>query len=422
MTSGCGSYGSPRWTYEITDCSMPMTFDQYSNCAYRCVYCFATFQRETGPGGADFKAKKVRAVSPEKVIELFRGAQNETVMSKQFGPFIAKRKVLQWGGLSDPFCELERKRGVGLQILRALKELDYPICFSTKGVWWTEDERYVELFKGQKNWNVKVSIITQDKNKARQIEVGCPPPSARLRALERIASWDCGGATLRLRPFIIGASSPGHCQLIKSAGEAGATALSTEFFCVEGRSRTLREHMPMLNELCGFDLMAFYKKHSANSGYMRLNRNVKRPFVDEMEAACREANMRFYVSDNHFKERCANGSCCGLPADWNYSRGQFTEALCIAKRRGEVTWDDITADGEMDYAKAFLWWRANGFNRGSSERVSIELNSTMYDHLRSYWNNPRNAHSPYQMFEGVLKPVRVDENNNVVYAYDKSRE
>lgn len=26
-------YGSPRWTGEIADCSLPLTFDTYSNCS-----------------------------------------------------------------------------------------------------------------------------------------------------------------------------------------------------------------------------------------------------------------------------------------------------------------------------------------------------------------------------------------------------
>ena len=38
-------YASPRWTMEIPDCSMPMTFDTYSKCAYNCLYCFSYFQK-----------------------------------------------------------------------------------------------------------------------------------------------------------------------------------------------------------------------------------------------------------------------------------------------------------------------------------------------------------------------------------------
>ena len=35
------TYGSPRWTAEITDCSLPLTLDTYSNCSFGCVYCFS---------------------------------------------------------------------------------------------------------------------------------------------------------------------------------------------------------------------------------------------------------------------------------------------------------------------------------------------------------------------------------------------
>ena len=39
-------YASPRWSNEILDCSMPMSMDTYSKCAYNCLYCFAFFQKE----------------------------------------------------------------------------------------------------------------------------------------------------------------------------------------------------------------------------------------------------------------------------------------------------------------------------------------------------------------------------------------
>ena len=76
--------------------------------------------------------------------------------------------------------------------------------------------------------------------------------------------------------------------------------------------------------------------------------------------------MRFYVSDAHFKELCCNGSCCGLPADWNYSKGQFCEALQIAKAKGSVRWDDIKAD--IESLHQYDWGRAVGFNANSSEK------------------------------------------------------
>ena len=49
MNEKCPSgYNSPRWSNEVADCSMPMTFDTYSNCSYGCLYCFSQFQRGVG--------------------------------------------------------------------------------------------------------------------------------------------------------------------------------------------------------------------------------------------------------------------------------------------------------------------------------------------------------------------------------------
>ncbi|MDR0657673.1 MAG: hypothetical protein LBG18_01840 [Mediterranea sp.] len=404
-------YSSPRWSNEIADCSMPMTFDTYSNCAFGCLYCFSQFQRSIGGAKDDYLAKKVAPVNIERVKKMFREPDKS-----QFGEYIRQRKVMQWGGLSDQFDGFERKYGKTLELLRFFKEIDYPLCFSTKSVWWTKDERYMELFRGQKNWNVKFSIITLDERKAKIIEKGVPTPVERLEAIKQIAKADCGGATLRLRPFIIGISNPSYLDLIKQAGERGATALSTEFFCVEQRSNQLKSYMPVFNELCGFDLMNFYKRYSVSSGYLRLNRKVKEPFLIKMKKVCDEQNMRFYVSDAHFKEMCANGSCCGLPTTWNYSRGQWCEALQIAKKNGRVKYSDVKQDIE-NLLSGFQWSRAEGYNCNSSGKRAKFYGMSMADYMRWLWNNPQSGQSPYTLFEGIIIPTEKDENGDLIYEY-----
>lgn len=68
-------YQSPRWTGEIADCSLPVTFDTYSNCAFGCVYCFSQYQRGIGGAKEDYLAKHVKAVNPEKIKKLFSGEE-----------------------------------------------------------------------------------------------------------------------------------------------------------------------------------------------------------------------------------------------------------------------------------------------------------------------------------------------------------
>lgn len=405
-------YLSPRWTKEIADCSMPMTFDTYSNCSYGCLYCFSQFQRAIGGGKEEYLRKDVKHVNVEKIKKMFTDPDK---YAGQFAEYIKQRRVMQWGGLSDQFDNFERKYGVTLELLRFFKEIDYPLCFSTKATWFTEDERYMELIRGQKNWNFKFSIITLDEYKAHKIERGVPTPVERLNAIGRIADADAGGATLRLRPFIIGVSTPTYLDLIREAAKRGATALSTEFMCVEQRSKTLKEYMPTFNELCGFDFMELYKKYSYSSGYLRLNRKVKEPFILKMEELCKELGMRFYVSDAHFKEKCCNGSCCGLPSSWNYSKGQFCEALQICKEKGVVRWDDIKAD--IESLHQYDWGRASGYNCNTSEKKAHFYGMSMAEYMRWLWNNPQAGQSPYTMFEGIMKPDGEDENGNLIYRY-----
>lgn len=409
-------YDSPRWSNEIADCSMPMTFDTYSNCSFGCLYCFSQFQRALGGCKEAYLHKEVKSVNPEKIKRMFREPDK---YAGQFATYIKQRRVMQWGGLSDQFDGYERKYGVTLDLLKFFKEIDYPLCFSTKSTWWTKDERYMELVRGQKNWNFKFSIITLDEQKAHIIEKGVPTPLERLEAIRRIAEADAGGATLRLRPFIIGVSTPTYLGLIREAGSRGASALSTEFFCMEQRSKVLKEKAPIFNKECGFDLFDFYKKYSYSQGYLRLNRKVKRPFIENMKKLCDELGMRFYVSDAHFKELCANGSCCGLPADWNYSRGQFCEALQLCKKNGSVRFSEIQKD--IEELHQYEWGRAQGYNANSSDKRAHFYGMTMAKYLRWLWNNPQSGQSPYTMFEGVMKPDGKDENGDLIYVYDPKR-
>lgn len=409
-------YSSPRWSNEIADCSMPMTFDTYSNCSFGCIYCFSQFQRALGGVKEKYLAKQVEAVNVEKVKKMFLDPDNH---AGQFATYIKQRRVMQWGGLSDQFDGFERKYGKTLELLRFFKSIDYPLCFSTKSTWWTEDERYMELVRGQKNWNFKFSIITLDEKKAKIVEQGVDSPLKRLDAIQRIAEADAGGATLRLRPFIIGISTPTYLDLIREASKRGATALSTEFFCMEQRSNSLKAKKPIFDKLCGFDLFQFYKKYSYASGYLRLNRKVKRPFIENMKNLCDELGMRFYVSDAHFKELCCNGSCCGLPADWNYSHGQFCEALQLCKKNGSVRFSDISKD--IEELHDYEWAKAQGYNCNSSEKRAHYAGMTMAQYMRWLWNNPQAGQSPYTMFEGVMKPQGKDENGDIIYIYDKER-
>ena len=419
------TYGSPRWSAEIADCSVPMTFDQYSACSYRCLYCFSFYQRSLGSAKQSYLSHNVRSVNPEAVKAIFTGADAWSPSdpdawdlrgSRQFYPYIKAGLMMQWGGLSDPFDETERRYGIGLDLLRFFRARRQPITFSTKGAWWTEDPRYVEVFQGADHFHLKVSIVTLDPEVARKVEVLCPSPQERLAALRRAASWGLGGVTLRLRPFILGISSRDYEDLIRAAADAGVDSVTTEFYCLEQRARLARRRIAAMSRIAHVDLLDLYRRYSAGrQGYLRLSRPVKQPYIERMAALCDSLGLRFYVSDADFKEYCANASCCGIPPSMPYSRGHFTYALLFARDTGRVRWSDI-APG-LAYLARFRWGLASGFNTRSAIARADLRDLTMFDWLRRLWNNPNAANSPYKYFGGVLVPEGRDEHGDVIYVY-----
>lgn len=420
-------YNSPRWSGEILDCSMPMTFDTYNKCSYNCLYCFSFFQKSHsqvsgGTGNRQdprmYQQSDLAAVDPKKIETLFKlESKNEL---KQFIPYITQRRVMQWGGLADQFDEYERRNGVTLELMKILKGHDYPLSFSTKATWWIYDERYRALVKGQDNWHIKFSIINLDKDRSRRMEKGVDSPQERLNAIKEYSSLNKAGVTLRLRPFIIGFTDRNdeYIELIEQAAKAGVDSVTTEFFCLEARAdKHLRRRYANMSEIIGYDIWDFYRSQSKGAGYMRLNYSIKKPYIEKMRAACKKLGLRFYVSDAHHKEKCDGGSCCGLRTDYNYSRGQFTEAILIAREKGEVHYSDISKDVEALHG--YRWYRAVGFNTTGWKEETKRRNQLMKDYIREMWNNPNNSRSPYRYFGGVLKPATVlDANGDVVYLFD----
>jgi len=414
-----GYYGSPRWSWEILDCAMPMTFDTYSNCAHQCVYCFAYFQRAVGGAADDYLHHRVKAVDVEKVKRMFTEPDQH---AKQFAWYIKRRMVMQWGGLSDGFDWYERKFRKSLELLRFFREIDYPVSISTKGTWFLQDPEYREVLQGAKNVHFKYSIITADAREAELLEAGTPSPDERFRALEELAKLGIGATTLRFRPFIIGVSDRHAEAMLRRAKDVGCYSATTEFLCLESRaSGTAAERYRQISKVVGFDVWQFYRHNSSmRTGLLRLNYDLKRPYIKRMEDVCAEIGLPFFVSDAHHKEASAGGGCCGLPADGplsNWNHGQFSHAMMLAKANGSVRWADIEEDAAG--LKNIAFYKAEGYNAGNTRNRANRRYQTMYDYMKEMWNDVRSAMSPARYFGGALVPTGVDEDQNVVYTYNK---
>lgn len=188
-------------------------------------------------------------------------------------------------------------------------------------------------------------------------------------------------------------------------------------FCMESRANDdLKQRYAKMSEICGFDIHKFYMDNSKQSGYKRLNRAIKAPIIHEMRDFVHSLGMRFHVSDAFCRECNDACNCCGVPPEWGVSQqGNIGQAIITAREKGEVHFSDI-ADGINKYF-GFPWCEAAGYNTGSNKARALKYDTTMAQFLRDNWNSPGKATSPAKGYGGILRPVRRDENGDVVYKY-----
>jgi len=424
-------YNCPRISSEYPDCSLPLTFDTNNICAYQCQYCFAAYSKSNNPAlKGDFAFKPINV---KYFCEMLGGKHPE---NPYYRNFIKYRFPLHIGGLSDCFDATELKLGVTYELLKTLVEYKYPTAISTKGTIMVNDEKYYNLLKESaknKNFIFQFSIITNDDEKAKQIEKYAPTTTQRLEAMKKLS--DLGYWTvLRLRPFIIGLSDDGLEELLTRAKEAGARGISTEFFCVDMRcgKDVIRDRYKFISDLLGFDLVEFYEKLSPSSRgtYRRLNWRVKEHYVKRMYIKCKELGLQFNTSDPDFKELNMSGSCCCLPEtrqDYdselvNWSRGQLTYQLKELRKRywasgGKdkfLTWDMVKD------AIPHNWMNEHKYYGDSIKCWNSDWAKDKMGHIHEFldtWNNLRSSGNIYNYFDGVLVPSYLDENKNIVYYY-----
>ena len=393
--------------------------------------CFAYMQKSNNPSFSG----KLHTLNADNMISTLRGKPKGS--RKQFYEhFYKKRFVLHWGGLADPFCNFEKANDVGYKIIKALAEDAYPTLFSFKGsaVFRPKFVKLFEKYADKKSFGFQVSIIAPRDDVSREIEVGVPVTSKRIKAIKMLS--DMGYYTvLRLRPFIIGVSDDGLDELLHKCKDAGIKAISTEFIALDMRSNTmLMKRYKRIGELMGVgkkNVMKYFKdlSPSERGGYLRLNRLVKERFVKQMYTFCLKNDILFACSDPDFKELNMSGSCCGLPDDYkenremqNWTKNQLTYHLKEARRlyhQDEIIYDfrfDNVFNPDKDtYLRSVDLGQDHVGVIGM--RASERNSATYLRAARTVWNNLKSPGNPRNYFHGKIMPTKADSTGNLVYVY-----
>ena len=135
------------------------------------------------------------------------------------------------------------------------------------------------------------------------------------------------------------------------------------------------------------------------------------------------------VSDPHFKELSDSALCCGIPVEGknankyfgNYSRGNMTEIVVKGRKAFEEHGDNLQFSF-TDWAPE--WWKEIRRRDMAclGDIVKYTLSKTRefqswYDFQRNKWNSPSHFRSPYYYFEGILHPIGINKDKDVIYEY-----
>ena len=429
------TYHSPRISSEFCDCSLPLTFDFYSQCGFNCQYCFSAQFAQNNPAvKGNVNSTGIGAVNVKKLIEVMSGKYPD---NPYYQNFYKHRFILHIGGLTEPFCTLEAKHGRCYELLEYLADVKYPTVFSSKGYCLflnnKKYKKYHKLFENNakyKNFMFAHSIIVDSDKTASKIEPNTPSTTKRIESMQTLSDFGYWNI-LRLRPFVIGVSNIGLENMMNRCAKAGAKAISTEFFALDARcANLLGANMKEIDKLTGFNTYDYLKRLSPTErgGYMRGNRDMKESYVKRMYKVCLDTGMQFNVSDPDYKELGMSGSCCGLPSEYpenpemcNYTKGQLTHHLAELRKRywasgGKdkyLTFDMV----EKDIANN---WMEDPRYYGDSIKcwqIDYSIKTGHKQEMMDTWNNVRSAANPRNYFHGMLIPVGVDDRDMIIYEY-----
>lgn len=406
------------------------------NCSLGCTYCFAFNIKSNNPCKTDYS---LNTINVDRMIKAMQGEFHGSHGEQFYNHFYSKKFVLHWGGLADGFCNFEKENGTAYKLARFLGDFNYPTLFSTKGADVLLSPKYQRLFRrysGQQNFAFQVSIITNSDALSRNVEIGVPSTSKRIELLKSLS--EMGYYTIiRLRPFIIGVSDIGLDELLGRSLEAGIRGISTEFFamdcrCTEGMQTRYDWLAKQMGLPKGTSLHDYYKaiSPSERGGYMRLNRDLKEPYIRKIFDFCKKNNLVLGVSDPDFKELCTTGSCCALPNSFPANKGlqnwtkdqltyHITQARKLFHREGGIykfVFDEVYNGKTSTYLDELKLSNDHISVIGRSQGERGALTQKLI--LQEQWNNLNSPANPMNYFHGKLMPTGLDARGNLIFRYN----
>jgi DNA repair photolyase len=257
-------------------CDVPINFDTYKGCTFRCSYCFTQRKRSLSKAGPHESVGSLRNFIEGRRDQITRWADWDI--------------PIHWGAMADPFQHLERVEKRSLACLELLAETQYPVIVSTKSLLPAE-EPWLSLI-ARCNLVFQMSMVHPDFD---EWEPGAPNFDKRMAILPVMAKA-AKRVIVRVQPYVIGYVEriTHYLPEYRDAGVHG--------FIFEGLKRPV-------NSAAGSSQKLGMEKVGADFVFPteRLAEDFR-----ELRERIHEHGMQFYAGENRLRFMGDSPTCCGV--------------------------------------------------------------------------------------------------------------
>lgn len=267
------------WRSPLCTCLNKLTFNPYTGCDHKCIYCYATSYI---PNFHKCKPKK----------DLLNRLEKETPR--------LKGELISIANSSDPYPTIEKDLYLTRRCLKILSQCQCRVQIITKSDLVARDADVLR----EMSCVVALSITTEDDSLAKQLEPKAPSPSRRMRAIERLTQEDVP-VCVRIDPIIPFLNdNPG--KLIKTLATLGVKHITSSSYKVrQDNWNRFRQAFP---ETAHRLAPLYFKKGETIGGYRYLPKELRYTLMKNVKELTELSGMTFGTCRESFAQ--LNTSSC----------------------------------------------------------------------------------------------------------------